>query len=110
MLRTAQAELTVTQDHRIVVPDAPEGTKMASELNVDDEVYCCDRVQKLTKVQRFERVAELVEFRFSPDDPVETRLLPHWGILTKGSSSSRFGPDFDKEEDWVDLRTDDGFD
>lgn len=98
MLQTSQAFLELTIDHRIIVPGTPDSTKCAGDLKAGQTVYCGNRPQKLTKVQPSTRPAELVELRFSPDDPVETRLLPQWGILTKGSELPE------------DLRTDDGYD
>jgi len=83
-MRTAQAELTVTFDHRIVVPNSDGTEKLARELAVGDTVLCGSRPQKLTKLIQYETKAELVEIRFSPDEPVETRMACRYGILTKG--------------------------
>jgi len=81
-LGTAQAELTVTHDHRI---QGPGGITAASDLQVGDLVMCGDRSQSLAKVKPFNQVTEVVEIRFDPDDPVQTRLAPRWGIETLGA-------------------------
>jgi len=86
-LRTPQSEITVTDNHRIMVP-TPNGLineKEAGQLNPGDDVICGLRSQKLTKVRRFPTNVDLVEIRFMPDDPIETRVAPRWGILTKGA-------------------------
>jgi len=85
-LRTAQAELTVTSDHRIVVLGADDKCKdvRAGDLKVGNYVFCGSRKQRLTKVVQHERTSDLVEIRFNPDEPVEARAAPRWGILAKG--------------------------
>ena len=85
-LRTAQAELTVTSDHRIVVVGADDTCKdaCAGDLKVGNYVFCGTRQQRLTKVVHRESTTDLVEIRFNPDEPLEARAAPRWGILTKG--------------------------
>lgn len=83
-LRTAQAELTVTLDHRVVVPGGDGAERLAGELMVGDAVIVGARGQRLTRVMLYEEAAELVEVRFNPDDPVETRMASPHGIMTKG--------------------------
>jgi len=83
-LRTAAAELTVTVDHRIVVPSSAGGEKPAGRLDLGDVVICGSKPQRITKVMKFEQRAELVEFRFKPDESVATFMTNPCGILTKG--------------------------
>ncbi|CAE8588808.1 unnamed protein product, partial [Polarella glacialis] len=90
-LRTAQAELTITFDHRVVVPRSGTaetiGEKLAKDLVLGDVVLCGTRRQKLTKIQHYFDKRELVEIRFNPDEPVvETFMAPCHGILTKGEA------------------------
>jgi len=86
-LRTAQAQLTTSHDHRIVVPSASGGMseKAAAELKKGDQAIVGCGSQILTKVLKWPASVELIELRFNPDDPVEARLLPRWAIATKGS-------------------------
>lgn len=97
-LRTAQAEITVTHDHRVVVPTSQGMREVpAASLTVSDSVCVGGRVQNLTKVIRQpQQVTEIFELRFNPDEPVEARMLPSWGILTKGArahwNQQPFGP------------------
>lgn len=86
-LRTAQAEITVTDDHRVVIlcPNGSDGEAPAGALHKGDMVRCGKHLAPLTLVRPFEAAVEVVEIRFDPDDPVETRLLPSWSIWTKGA-------------------------
>lgn len=87
LLRTAQAEITVTDDHRVVsfCPNGREGVVAAKDLRVGDLVRCGKHWVRLTVCRSFEQVVAVVEIRFDPDDPVETRELPSWSIWTKGA-------------------------
>ena len=63
----------------------------ASALGWGDVVYVDGRPRALTQVQSFLASVELVDLRFIPDHPVETRLLSRWSILTKGAARGRSG-------------------
>ena len=63
----------------------------ASALGWGDVVYVDGRPRALTQVQSFLANVELVDLRFIPDHPLETRLLSRWRILTKGAARGRCG-------------------
>jgi len=83
-LRTSTAELTVTSDHRVAMQGGTRSEKFAGEVEPGDHVWCGSKPQRVDKVLKFMQRAELVELRFSPDEAVETFLMPHSGISTKG--------------------------
>jgi len=80
-LRTAQAELTVTFDHRVICPN---GEKIAGELKIGEKVMCGARPQVLSKLTQEVKDVDLMQLRFNPDEPVETLMVKNFGILTKG--------------------------
>jgi hypothetical protein len=86
-LQTAQAVLTVTPDHRIVVPSEAGASSEceAGSLKLGDMVFSGRRQQPITKVVHHKKYVELVELRLSPDEAVEGRHLPLWGVLSKGA-------------------------
>mmetsp|Transcript_32841 Transcript_32841/g.76980 ORF Transcript_32841/g.76980 Transcript_32841/m.76980 type:complete len:409 (-) Transcript_32841:151-1377(-) len=86
-LRTAQAELTVTDDHRIPVPlnEGRVGIRVARELDRGDRVYCGAREAELTNVLRHRRRTRVVELHFEPDEAAETWNAPRWGIRAMGA-------------------------
>eukprot|EP00930_Biecheleria_cincta_P035157 TRINITY_DN24206_c0_g2_i1.p1 TRINITY_DN24206_c0_g2~~TRINITY_DN24206_c0_g2_i1.p1 ORF type:complete len:613 (-),score=100.27 TRINITY_DN24206_c0_g2_i1:338-2176(-) len=86
-LATAQSELTVTTDHRVLTTgtDGVYSETEAGKLKVGDIVWCGQRQQALTKVSQYNSNVQVVEVRFQPDDPVETFMVPKWGILNLGA-------------------------
>eukprot|EP00747_Dinoflagellata_sp_TGD_P078367 gnl/TRDRNA2_/TRDRNA2_160033_c0_seq2.p1 gnl/TRDRNA2_/TRDRNA2_160033_c0~~gnl/TRDRNA2_/TRDRNA2_160033_c0_seq2.p1 ORF type:complete len:298 (-),score=27.67 gnl/TRDRNA2_/TRDRNA2_160033_c0_seq2:599-1492(-) len=103
-LKTSQAQLTLSVGHRMVVPELKSsnrvistGEKLSHLLSLGDEVVVGALAQKIVRPVKVEdRWCILVDVCFSPDHPVEAKMEPPHGIVTKGSES--------------DIRTDDGFD
>lgn len=106
-LHTNQSKtLTLSVGHRVMVPESKTrrnkvismGEKCSHELKKGDEVVVGDLAQKLdTDVKPVLRPITLVKVYFIPDDPVEVKMAPPFGILTKGEPLE------------IDIRTDDGF-
>jgi len=99
----------VPQQLRVVV--APEHGKseamMACQLRRGDHIILGGRKQLLTRVRHFKSFLSGFELGFKPDRPIETFLLPMWGMLTQGSPTSSGSaasaadqpePDFTQEE------------
>jgi hypothetical protein len=81
---TATADLIVTTDHRVVVPSSAGKEKPAGSLELDDVVFCGSKLQRITKIMKFEQRSDLIELRFTPDEAVEALMVNPCGILTKG--------------------------
>lgn len=95
-LRTRGASLRVTTSHRIAVPMySGLGEKYAYELEVGDSVMVHKRVEKLVKKLVHKMRTEVVELRFSPDEPLESFSAERWGMLTYGSQYARSIPGTD---------------
>eukprot|EP00930_Biecheleria_cincta_P048412 TRINITY_DN33728_c0_g1_i1.p1 TRINITY_DN33728_c0_g1~~TRINITY_DN33728_c0_g1_i1.p1 ORF type:complete len:421 (+),score=81.60 TRINITY_DN33728_c0_g1_i1:178-1440(+) len=104
-LKTRAASLSVTADHRIVVPGIdgrPTAEKAAGELQCGDKVFCGKHAANLTKVGVHKMRTKVVELRFAPDSPVESFIAPKWSLLSKGDAT-----DIDVMST---CKTDDGFD
>lgn len=86
-LRTAQAEITVTSSHRVVVFENDlRSERRAGDLRDGDILLCGTRRQRLMRVIPLERNTEVIELGFFPE-PVETFQAPHFGVATLGHSS-----------------------
>merc|ERR1712008_216055 len=58
--------------------------KLARELKKDDRVLVGSKERRLTKVSKFEETTALVELSFEPDLPVESFMVPDYGMQTRG--------------------------
>lgn len=87
-IRTREASLKVTEDHRMVVPGDGEsefGERNAGDVHPGDVVLCGMFGVPAVKVLDFFMGTSVVEIEFSPDLPVEAFVGPKWCILSKGS-------------------------
>lgn len=114
-LSTADAVLTVTATHRVVVERAHgKQTLQARSLRPGESVFCSgDRVAVLRQVRSFIASVEVVEATFNPDNPVEALNPPPGSIQSKGHGWSKVRRGRPSQSGPLDLisipETDDGF-
>lgn len=93
-LITAQGSITVSDNHRVVKAIDESGSSecvLADKLRKGDQVIVGNRKQTLDKARHFRdpKARELFEIGFMPDRPVETFMMPMFGMLTQGTPADQ---------------------
>merc|ERR1712157_391139 len=85
-LVTNHARMKVSANHRVVSAssDGEDETKLASTLRVGDSVRVGAKRQRLSKIIETEERCDLFQVSFDPDVPVETFVMPNYGMQTRG--------------------------